>query len=121
MILVDELDRSVLGLTKNSIVTKTHLLAYRAFVAYIEKSFRDRGLRSEVMLLPPRLSLAAVIKRQILEGVPAVVKLHRSAQVTGKIPLQVFDRSRGTDDVRFEGLSLVMPDIVVWKLNFFRI
>ena len=73
-------------------------------MAYIEKSFRDRTLRCEVMILP-RVSLAAVVKRQILEGVPAVVKLYRSAQVTGKIPLQVFDRSRGTNDVRFEGES----------------
>ena len=113
MILVDELDRSVFGPTESVTVTNIHLIAYRTFVAYIEKAFRDRGLRCEMMLLPPRLSLGAVIKRQIWEGVPAVVKLHRTAQVTGKIPLQVFDRSRGTEDVRFEGLSLMMPHIPV--------
>lgn len=111
MILVDELDRSVFGPTEIFTVTDIHLLADRTFVAYIEKSFRDRSLRCEVMLLPPRLPLVAVVKRQILEGVPAVVKIYRSAQVTGKIPLQVFDRSRGTEDVRFEGLSLMMPHI----------
>ena len=45
----------------------------------------------------------AVIKRQILEGVQAVVKILRQSQVTGKIPLQVFDHSAGVDNVRYEG------------------
>ncbi|KAL9019484.1 MAG: hypothetical protein Q9185_003276 [Variospora sp. 1 TL-2023] len=81
MILVDEVDRT--------------------FVAYIEKTFRDRGLSCHVFQLP-RVSLAAVIKRQILEGVQAVVKILRQSQVSGKIPLQVFDYSAGVDNVRFE-------------------
>ncbi|KAL8738903.1 MAG: hypothetical protein Q9181_000355 [Wetmoreana brouardii] len=81
MILVDEVDRT--------------------FVAYIEKTFRDRGLTCSVFQLP-RVSLVAVIKRQILEGVQAVVKIFRQSQMTGKIPLQVFDRSAGVDNVRFE-------------------
>jgi hypothetical protein len=51
----------------------------------------------------PRVSLAAVVKRQILEGVLAVVKLHRSSQMSGKIPLQLFDRTSGVENVRFEG------------------
>ncbi|KAL8944804.1 MAG: hypothetical protein Q9216_000226 [Gyalolechia sp. 2 TL-2023] len=50
----------------------------------------------------PRVSLVAVIKRQIIEGVQAVVKIFRQSQVTGKIPLQVFDYSAGVDNVRFE-------------------
>ncbi|KAL9055231.1 MAG: hypothetical protein Q9206_003216 [Seirophora lacunosa] len=81
MILVDEVDRT--------------------FVAYIEKTFRDRGLSCHVFQLP-RVSLTAVIKRQILEGVQAVVKILRQSQVSGKIPLQVFDYSAGVDNVRFE-------------------
>lgn len=55
------------------------------------------------MLVLPSVSLEAVIKRQILEGVQAVVKLHRSSQFTGKIPLQLFDKTGGADNVRFEG------------------
>ncbi|KAL8834174.1 MAG: hypothetical protein Q9170_003875 [Blastenia crenularia] len=82
MILVDEVDRT--------------------FVAYIEKTFRDRGLTCVVFQLP-RVSLVAVIKRQIVEGVQAVVRIFRQSQVTGKIPLQVFDYSAGVDNVRFEG------------------
>lgn len=78
------------------------LLSCRTFVAYIEKTFRDRGLTCNVFQLP-RVSLIAVIKRQIVEGVQAVVKIFRTSQVTGKIPLQVFDYSAGVDNVRFEG------------------
>ncbi|KAL8810166.1 MAG: hypothetical protein Q9223_000327 [Gallowayella weberi] len=74
----------------------------RTFVAYIEKTFRDRGLTCGVFQLP-RVSLVAVIKRQILEGVQAVVKILRQSQITGKIPLQVFDYSAGVDNVRYEG------------------
>ncbi|KAI4260870.1 MAG: hypothetical protein LQ352_000025 [Teloschistes flavicans] len=74
----------------------------RTFVAYIEKTFQDRGLTCAVFQLP-RVSLVAVIKRQILEGVQAVVRILRQSQNTGKIPLQVFDYSAGVDNVRFEG------------------
>ena len=81
----------------------------RTFVAYIEKSFRDRGLRCDILQLP-RIPLDAVIKRQILEGVQAVVKIFRQSQVTGKIPLQVFDRRGGVDHVRFEG----MPKLIIF-------
>lgn len=73
----------------------------------MERSFRDRGLRCDVLLLSPRLPLAAVVRRQILEGVQAVVKLTRQAQFSGKIPLQVFNRSGGVDNVQFDGGSSV--------------
>ncbi|KAL8642933.1 MAG: hypothetical protein Q9228_000422 [Teloschistes exilis] len=73
----------------------------RTFVAYIEKTFQDRGLSCAIFQLP-RVSLVAVIKRQILEGVQAVVRIFRQSQNTGKIPLQVFDYSAGVDSVRFE-------------------
>lgn len=54
-------------------------------------------------MLPPRVSLSAVIERQINEGVLAVVKLSRNNQYSGKVPLQVFDRSGGANNVRFNG------------------
>lgn len=44
-----------------------------------------------------------MIKRQVLEGVQAVVKLNRLAQLSGKISLQVFDRSSGVENVNFNG------------------
>lgn len=73
----------------------------RTFVAYIQQSFRERGLRCEVLQLP-RVSLAAVVKRQMVEGVQAVVKIFRKSQNTGKIPLQVFNRSLGLNNIQFD-------------------
>ena len=40
-----------------------------------------------------------------MEGVQAIVQISRKSQVTGKIPLQVYDRSGGVDNVRFDGKS----------------
>lgn len=57
------------------------------------------------------MSLDAVVKRQILEGVQAVVKIFRQSQVTGKIPLQVFDRSGGVDNIRFDG-NIYIPQFI---------
>jgi len=78
----------------------------RTFVGYVTQSFRDRALRCEVLQMP-RVSLAAVVKRQVIEGVQAVVKIFRSSQVTGKIPLQVFNRSSGAENVKFEGETAI--------------
>lgn len=83
------------------------LLQYRNFINYVDKIFRDRGIRTDVLFLDPRLSLAVVIKRQIVEGVHAIVKLTRQSQMSGRIPLQVFDRTAGTDTVRFDGMILI--------------
>lgn len=84
------------------------IFASRTFVAYIQQSFRDRGLRCDVLQLP-RVSLAAVVKRQMVEGVQAVVKIFRKSQNTGKIPLQVFNRSMGVNNIQFDGNSLPRP------------
>lgn len=72
----------------------------------VETAFRDRGLRCDVLILSPRLSLSAVVRRQIVEGVLAIVRLSRSNIYSGKIPLQVFDRTGGMDNVRFNGMLL---------------
>ncbi|TID14441.1 rna-binding protein [Venturia nashicola] len=74
----------------------------RQFVEWAEKSIQARGLRVNVLYLAPHLSEDAVIKRQILEGVQAVVRLLRVHQLKGKIPLQVFDRRGGHHNVQFE-------------------
>ena len=72
---------------------------------YVEKQFNDRGLRVAVLRLMPNMPLNAVVRRQIYEGVVAVVQLYRAARASGKIPLKVFDRSAGINNVRFEGES----------------
>ena len=56
------------------------------------------------------MNLDAIIKRQIVEGVQAVVKLTRTTQNSGKIPLQVFDRSGGASNVNFSGKLPSMLD-----------
>jgi hypothetical protein len=54
------------------------------------------------MFLNPQFPRDAVIRHQVLEGVHAVVELDNRAAKLGKIPLQVFDRSAGYNNVRFD-------------------
>lgn len=70
----------------------------------------SRGIKVDVLMLSPRLSEAAVIKRQIIEGVTAVVRMNRFSPKIGKIPLQVFDRRCGAE-VRFEEYADLDPNI----------
>ncbi|KAJ6790403.1 hypothetical protein PWT90_10464 [Aphanocladium album] len=74
----------------------------RDFVGWVEQAFREKGLRPEVMFLHPRFPKDQVIQRQAAEGVHAVVELDMRAQNLGKIPVQVFDRSAGSNNVRFD-------------------
>ena len=48
-----------------------------------------------------------------MEGVQAIVQISRKSQVTGKIPLQVYDRSGGVDNVRFDGKSNYKLDLLL--------
>ncbi|EFE41945.1 RNA-binding protein (Nab3), putative [Trichophyton verrucosum HKI 0517] len=75
------------------------------FVYRVENAFRDRGLRCDVLILSPRIRLSAVVRRQVMEGVLAIVRISRANQYSGKIPLQIFDRSGGMDNVRFNEYS----------------
>jgi hypothetical protein len=68
---------------------------------YVEQSFEARGIKCDVLLLSPKLAESAVIRRQIIEGVHAVMKLERNVQYTNKFPLSIFDRSTPSN-VRFE-------------------
>jgi hypothetical protein len=83
----------------------------RGFVSWVEDELRGRGLKSEVMFLSLRLSLEAVIRRQILEGVHAISQLDMRAQNTSKIPLQVFDRQAGNNNVRFNEYQDLEPKV----------
>lgn len=85
----------------------------RDFIAWVEKAFTSRGVRTDVLLLSARLNEQAVVRRQIVEGVQAVVKLNRQNQTTGKIGLQVFDRSSGDGNVKFEEYQDLDPNVCV--------
>lgn len=83
----------------------------RDFISWVEKAFSSRGVRVDVLLLSPRLSEQAVIRRQIVEGVTAVCKLTLANQNTGRIGLQIFDRRGGAGSVKFEEYDQLDPPI----------
>jgi len=83
----------------------------RNFIGYVERGFQERGITCDVLLLSARLNEAAVVRRQIIEGVQAVCKLTRASQGTSKIPLQIFDRRGGADNVAFEEYENLEPHI----------
>lgn len=82
----------------------------RNFVQWVEQSFISSGVRADVLILSPRLNEAAVVRRQIIEGVVAVCKLGINNQQASLVPLQVFDR-RGGADIRFEEYADLAPNI----------
>ncbi|KAH9822841.1 putative RNA-binding protein [Teratosphaeria destructans] len=83
----------------------------RDFIGWVQGQFRDSGIRTEVLYLSPRMDERAVVRRQIVEGVLAVVRLTRANQDTGKIGLQLFDRSRGSNNVQFNEYQDLDPSI----------
>lgn len=85
----------------------------RDFISWVESGFSTRGVRVDVLILSPRLSEPAVVRRQIVEGVLAVVKLTRQSQDQAKIGLVVFDRRKGGvgSDVSFDEYQGLEPNV----------
>ncbi|KAI1171838.1 hypothetical protein F4777DRAFT_593369 [Nemania sp. FL0916] len=83
----------------------------REFVSWVQSAFLQQGLRVDVMFLNPQMARDAVIQHQIREGVHAVVELDLRAQDHGRLSLQVFDRSAGYDNVRFDQYQDLEPPI----------
>lgn len=78
----------------------------------------------DVLVLGPRIPLGAAVHRQFIEGVLAVVRLSRPNQVSRKIPLQLFDRTAGLDNVRFLGRCILCSFLrrhLTYLSLFFRI
>lgn len=73
----------------------------RNFIWWVENAFRAKGLSADMLFLNPRLQLSAVVKRQIVEGVKAVVFLNRNMQQTNRITIQIFDR-RGEGEATYD-------------------
>ena len=101
ILVLEEVDRYALPTL--SVIFNIVLIHHRNFIFHVENSFRNRGLRVDVLVLGPRLPLNAAVQRQVVEGVLAVVRLSRPNQFSRKIPLQVVDRTSGPDKVRFNG------------------
>ncbi|EGX96657.1 arginine/serine-rich splicing factor, putative [Cordyceps militaris CM01] len=93
----------------------------REFTKWVEHIFNTKGLRTEVMILHSQFPKDQVIQRQAAEGVHAVVELDMRAQDSGMIPVQVFDRSGGSNNVRFDQYVDLLPsmagDIVIRAKN----
>jgi nuclear polyadenylated RNA-binding protein 3 len=66
---------------------------------------KSRGARVDVLMLSPRWTDEAVVRRQILEGVLAVVHLTRADRIKNKVPLRLFNRSGGNNNVSFDRKS----------------
>ncbi|KAK3385031.1 hypothetical protein B0H63DRAFT_395339 [Podospora didyma] len=82
----------------------------RDFVSWVQQAFHERGLKTDAMFLNPRFPREALVQRQVLEGVHAIIDLDWMAQTYSKISIQVFIRS-GSGDVRFELYQNVDPSI----------
>ncbi|KAJ8610425.1 hypothetical protein MRB53_038587 [Persea americana] len=80
------------------------------FVNWIEDAFRAARLRTAVLAITARQNEQAIIQRQILEGVTAISVLDISSQTSQRIGVQIFDRSRGPHDIRFQEFSSLSPD-----------
>ncbi|CAG8950909.1 hypothetical protein HYFRA_00003126 [Hymenoscyphus fraxineus] len=83
----------------------------RGFVQWVEGEFHARAIKTQVMFLSPRLPLETVIRRQILEGVHAVSQLNMKSQNSSRVPLQVFDRQGGANNVRFDEYQDLEPKV----------
>ncbi|KAK5661720.1 hypothetical protein OQA88_9820 [Cercophora sp. LCS_1] len=82
----------------------------REFTGWVQHAFHERGLRTDIMFVSPRLPRDAVVQRQIVEGVHAIVELDYAAQAQGKISIQVFSRPAGSN-VRYDTYQGVDPSI----------
>ncbi|KAF2470269.1 uncharacterized protein BDR25DRAFT_303819 [Lindgomyces ingoldianus] len=83
----------------------------RDFIRWVEDSFRQAGLQIDVLILSPRLSEPAVVRRQILEGVLAIVRLNTATLAKSKVNLQVFDRRGGADNIKFNEYADLEPTV----------
>ncbi|CAF3555565.1 unnamed protein product [Fusarium graminearum] len=81
----------------------------REFVNWVKQAFTSRGLRCEVMFLSSKLPKDAVVQQQAAEGVHAVVDLDLRAQSLAKIAVQAFDRSAGSNNIRFNQYADLDP------------
>jgi len=58
-----------------------------------------------VLIMSGRFPEPAVVRRQIIEGVLAIVRMDTSGFKKGKVSVQIFDRRGGANNVQFNGMS----------------
>lgn len=87
------------------------LTASSDFIRYVEDIFRQQGLRSNVLIMSGRFPEPAVVRRQIIEGVMAIVRMDTSGFMKGKVSVQIFDRRGGANNVQFNGMHTYLTQI----------
>jgi hypothetical protein len=99
--------RAYLGELLTTPAPQTHALIISPsdFIRYVEDTFRSHNLRINVLIMSPRLSEPAVVRRQIIEGVLAIVRIDMAALSKSKVNVQIFDRRSGASNVQFNGKS----------------
>ncbi|KAK1757290.1 putative splicing factor, arginine/serine-rich 6 [Echria macrotheca] len=80
----------------------------RDFVAFVERAFKDRGLKTDVMFFNPRFPRDALVQRQVLEGVHGIVDLDFRAEAQRRINIQLFRRPVNSE-VQFELYDSIDP------------
>jgi len=89
----------------------------RDFIRYVEDMFRRQNLRSNVLVMSGRFPEPAVVRRQILEGVLAIVRLDTSGFAKGKVSVQIFDRRGGANNVQFNEYADLDPTTAALLVN----
>ncbi|KAI0202846.1 hypothetical protein F4808DRAFT_60413 [Astrocystis sublimbata] len=79
------------------------------FVTWVQNLFIAQGLKVAIMFLEPHLTREVVIQNLVIEGVHAVVELDLNMQASGKIPVQIFNRSTGNQTVHYNGYEDLHP------------
>ena len=77
----------------------------RQYIRWVDNAMKSRGVRVDVLMLQPRWSEEAVVRRQVMEGVTGVVHLYRADRMKNKVPLRLFNRSGGANNVSFDRTS----------------
>ncbi|KAH7394262.1 hypothetical protein DE146DRAFT_127235 [Phaeosphaeria sp. MPI-PUGE-AT-0046c] len=89
----------------------------RDFIRYVEDIFRQQGLRSNVLIMSGRFPEPAVVRRQIIEGVLAIVRMDTSGFMRGKVSVQIFDRRGGANNVQFNEYADLDPPTTALLVN----
>ena len=84
---------------------------FRGLVDWLQKLFRDKGLKTDVMFVRPNFPREAIVQRQILEGVHGIVEIDHATQSTGRLSIQVFKRPGGSAHVQYDLYKDLEPSI----------
>lgn len=79
------------------------------FIHYVEDAFRRQNLRSNVLVMSGRFPEPAVVRRQILEGVLAIVRIDTTGFHKGRVSVQIFDRKGSANNVQFNDYADLDP------------